>query len=131
MKPSHRIFPLLIGLGPGILGLGALAQVPQGMSASLNLKITPGGAIVQGRVTVPREDELTGVWSSLGRARLMRCAPRCQVVSSVPVQGTLMLNGDSGYRVVLGGRVVAGQKISVVLRLRGGLILNVTAPVSR
>lgn len=129
MNPSRRTLALLLGLA--LLYPGARAQNPQGMSASLNLKLTHGGAIVQGRVTVPREDELTGVWSSIGRARLLRCAPRCQVVSGVPVQGSLLLGSDSGYRVVLGGKLVAGQKVSLVLRLRGGLIMNVSAPVGR
>lgn len=127
---------MLIGLGLllpglGLPSLGARAQTPQGMSASLNVKLTHGGAIVQGRVTVPKEDELIGLWSSVGRARLLRCAPRCQVVGSIPVQGSLLLNSDSGYRVVLGGKLTAGQKVSLVMRLRGGLILNVTAPVGR
>ncbi|PNY80309.1 hypothetical protein [Deinococcus koreensis] len=122
---------VLIGLGLSGLGSWALAQNPQGMSASLNVKLSHSGAIVQGRVSVPKEDEVTGAWSSVGRARLLRCAPRCQVVSSIPVQGSLMLSSDSGYRVVLGGKLSAGQKVSLVLRLRGGLILNVTAPVSR
>ncbi|GHF34442.1 hypothetical protein HNQ07_000132 [Deinococcus metalli] len=111
--------------------LSARAQGAQGLSATLNLKLMHGGAIVQGRVTVPKSDDVVGVWSSIGRGRLMKCSPRCVVVDSLPVEGSLQLGADSGYRVVLGGRLTAGQKISLVLRLRGGLILNVTAPVMR
>ncbi|MFC3835441.1 MULTISPECIES: hypothetical protein [Deinococcus] len=110
---------------------GVHAQTTQSLSAALNLKVMHGGAIVQGRVTVPKSDDLVGVWSSVGRGRLMKCAPRCQVVTSMPVQGSLQLGSDTGYRVVLGGQLAPGQKISLVLRLRGGLILNVTAPVVR
>lgn len=125
-----RSVPLLLCLLPGSI-LGASAQTSHGMSASLSLKPTYGGAIVQGRVNVSKADELTGVWSSIGRARLMKCMPRCQVVSSLPVQGRLVLNGDSSYRVVLGGKVTPGQRVSLVLRLRGGLILNVMASAAR
>ncbi|WP_309569644.1 hypothetical protein [Deinococcus sp.] len=121
---------LLLCLLPCVL-LDAHAQSAQGLSATLNLKLMHGGAIVQGRVSVPKSDDLVGVWSSIGRGRLMKCAPRCEVVDSVPVQGNLLLGSDSGYRVVLGGHLTAGQKISLVLRLRGGLILNVTASVMR
>lgn len=110
---------------------GGHAQTTQSLSAALNLKVMHGGAIVQGRVTVPKSDDLVGVWSSIGRGRLMKCAPRCEVVTSMPVQGSLLLGSDTGYRVVLGGQLAPGQKISLVLRLRGGLILNVTAPVVR
>jgi hypothetical protein len=49
----------------------------------------------------------------------------------VLVEGTLLLSGDSGYRVVLGGSFTVGQKVSLVLRLKSGLLLNVTAPVVR
>jgi hypothetical protein len=111
--------------------LGARAQGAPGLSATLNLRLMHGGAIVQGRVTVPKTDDVVGVWSSIGRGRLMKCAPRCTVVDSLPVEGSLLLSTDSGYRVVLGGHLTAGQKVSLVLRLRGGLILNVTAPVLR
>lgn len=109
----------------------ATAQISPSAGASLSLKPTYGGAIMVGRVIMPRNDDLTGVWSSLGRARLMKCAPRCQVVPSLPVQTNLVLNADSLYRIVLGGKFTPNQKVSLVLRFRQGLVMNAVASVSR
>ncbi len=110
---------------------GAAAQNPPGMSADLKLTPSYGGALLIGRIKASKADELMGVWSSLGRARLMKCAPRCEVVRAVPISGSVILSGNSGYRVVLGGDFKVGQKVSVVLRLRQGVVMNVMATVSR
>ncbi|CAM3636276.1 DUF5666 domain-containing protein [Deinococcus saxicola] len=110
---------------------GAAAQNPTGLGADLKLMPSYGGAVLTGRIGVSKPDELLGVWSSLGRARLMKCAPRCEVVGSVPITGSLILSGGSGYRVVLGGNFKPGQKVSVVLRFRQGVVLNTAAIVGR
>jgi hypothetical protein len=110
---------------------GAAAQNPSGLSADLKLTPSYGGALLTGRIRAPKSDELMGVWSSLGRARMMKCAPRCEVVQSLPISGSLILSGSSSYRVVLGGTFKLGQKVSVVLRFRQGVVLNVIATVSR
>lgn len=110
---------------------GASAQNPAGLSADLKLMPSYGGALLTGRIGASKPDELLGVWSSLGRARLMKCAPRCEVVASVPITGNLVLSGGSGYRVVLGGNFKPGQKVSVVLRFRQGVVLNTAAIVNR
>ncbi|GGS13013.1 hypothetical protein [Deinococcus knuensis] len=102
----------------------------QAATRPLTLKPTHGGALLIGTLSVPRADELTGVWSSVGRARLMRCLPNCEVVKAVPVPGSLNLNDASAYRVVLGGTFKAGQKISLVLRYRNAQIVNLTATVA-
>ena len=110
---------------------GAAAQTIPGLSADLKLTPSYGGALLVGRVSASSADELMGVWSSLGRARLMKCAPRCEVVKAVPITGSLILSGSSGYRVVLGGSFKTGQKVSIVLRLRQGAVLNQTAVMGR
>jgi len=99
--------------------------------ATVSLKVTHGGALVVGTLKLPRADELMGVWSGVGRARLMSCTPRCAVVTSIPVPGTLVLGKDSGYRVVLGGSFKAGQKVSLVMRMRNAQIMNLIANVTR
>ncbi|CAM3693251.1 hypothetical protein [Deinococcus frigens] len=110
---------------------GAVAQTSAGLSADLRLMPSYGGALLTGRIRVSGADELMGVWSSLGRARLMKCSPRCKVVQSLPITGSVILSGNSGYRVVLGGRFKAGQKVSLVLRFRQGVALSQTANVGR
>lgn len=114
----------------GLAGTGA-AQITPSAGASLSLKPTYNGALVVGRVYVARSDELTGVWSSLGKVRLLKCMPRCEVVKSIPLKGNLVLSSDSGYRIVVGGDFTAGEKLSLVLRFRQGLIMNTTAAVPR
>ncbi len=109
----------------------AAAQNPAGLSADLKLMPSYGGAVLTGRIGVSGPDEVLGVWSSLGRARLMKCSPRCEVVTSVPITGSLILSGSSGYRVVLGGSFKPGQKVSIVMRFRQGVILNTAAIVGR
>ncbi|MEF2278126.1 hypothetical protein V3W47_07420 [Deinococcus sp. YIM 134068] len=108
---------------------GTLAQ--RSPTAEVSLRPSFGGALLQGRMTVPGADALTGVWSSQGRARLLRCAPRCVVVSSVPLQGSLLVNGDTSYRVALGGTFRTGQRVQLTLQFRGAPLLNVNATVAR
>lgn len=119
-------WPLLCGAAALLLTGPAQAAT----SRTLILKPTQGGALLTGTLIVPKSDELTGVWSSVGRARLMRCSPSCQVVPAVPVPGTLTLNASTGYRVVLGGTFRAGQKVSLVLRYRNAQIVNLSATVA-
>ncbi|MBZ9749566.1 hypothetical protein K7W42_01685 [Deinococcus sp. HMF7604] len=109
----------------------ATLRPAQAAAPTLILKLTHGGALLTGALSVTRADELTGVWSSVGRARMLRCAPRCEVVSGLPVQGVLTLGESSGYRVVLGGNFKVGQKVSLVLRYRNAQITNVMATVAR
>ncbi|MGM9323117.1 hypothetical protein [Deinococcus aquaticus] len=118
-------------LRASVLALTAAASLSAGQAAvrPLTLKPSHGGAILIGTLNVQRPDELTGVWSSLGRARLLRCLPNCEVVQAIPVPGSLNLNDSGGYRVVLGGNFKAGQKISLVLRYRNAQIVNLNATV--
>lgn len=118
-------------LAASVLLPGSAAQSPSGLSADLKLMPSYGGALLTGRVGVSKGDELVGVWSSLGRARLLKCAPRCEVVQAIPISGSLILSGNSGYRVVLGGKFKPGQKVSIVLRFRQGVILNAAAIMGR
>lgn len=115
------------------LGLTLLALCgwsgAQGPEANLSLDPVHGGLILSGQLMTSRADDLTGVWGPSGRARLMKCSPRCTVVDSVPLPRTLLLSGDTEYRVVLAGKFVTDQKVMLVLRFRGGQILNTTATV--
>lgn len=111
-----------------VLGAALAARQP---SAELSLHPSFGGAVLEGRVTVGGADELTGVWSSGGRTRLLRCAPRCQTVESIPVQGTLMVNADTLYRVAVAGEFRTGQRVKLALRFRHTPLLNVDATVAR
>ncbi|WP_102127055.1 hypothetical protein [Deinococcus planocerae] len=110
------------------LGAGLAARSP---TAEVTLRPAFAGAVLEGRVTAAGADELSGVWSPQGRARLLRCAPLCVAVSSIPVQGTLLVNGDTPYRVALGGSFPPGQRVKLTLQFRGAGLLNVDAAVRR
>ncbi|MDB5046164.1 MAG: hypothetical protein JWQ08_2214 [Deinococcus sp.] len=111
-----------------LLGSALALQLP---SATLGLRPSFAGAILEGRISSARDDELLGVWSGGGRARLLKCTPRCMAVPSIPVSGTVVLNADSAYRVALGGSFKSGQKLVLVLKFRDQKILNVNATVAR
>ncbi|WP_234009144.1 hypothetical protein [Deinococcus sp. NW-56] len=110
------------------LGMALAARLP---TADLGLRPAFGGAVLQGRVTVAGGDELTGVWSGAGRARLLRCTPRCETVESIPVPGTLLLGEGTPYRVVLAGEFRPGQRVRLALRFRGAAVLNAEAAMLR
>jgi len=103
------------------------ASVPQGMT----LKLMHEGVQLVGTLKIARTDELLGVWSSAGRARLLRCEPRCKVVTSIPMPGTLTLGTDARARVVLGGTFKVGQRVGLVFRLKNAQIVSVQATVTR
>lgn len=109
--------------------LAASGEAAQGLSANVTLAPVYGGLLLSGQVSTPRPDNLTGVWSPSGRARLMKCSPRCQVVESIPLPRTLLLSSDTEYRVVMAGKFTTGHKVALVLRFRNGQILNTTAAV--
>ncbi len=111
-----------------------LASAPLAQASTphpITLKLLDEGVLVVGTLKLARADELLGVWSSAGRARLMRCEPRCKVVQSLPVPGTLALGPDARARVVLGGTFKVGQRVGLVLRLKNSQILSVQATVTR
>lgn len=118
----------------GLLALLTLlpaSAASTGPAAKLTLKPSYGGAVLEGRIYVPGNDALTGVWSGAGLARLMKCSPRCTVVSVVPLQKTTLLNNASAYRVALGGQFKIGQKVNVTLRFKSQGVLVVPAVVTR
>ncbi|MBB5235099.1 hypothetical protein [Deinococcus budaensis] len=123
MTRAGRVLGCLLGL----LGAAEALRTP---SADLSLRASFGGAVLQGRVTAGADDELSGIWSGSGRARLLRCTPRCEAVAAIPVTGTLRLGADTPYRVALAGEFRAGQRVGLVLRFRQSL-LNVEAVVAR
>ena len=125
MNRPARLLALTALLG-GLLGNGQAAP-----GAHLSLRLSYGGALVQGQLRGAAHDAVTGVWSSVGRARLLRCDPRCVTAPTLPLPGTLTLGSGSVYRVVLGGEFRPGQKVMLTLRLRSGQVLNAQAVVER
>lgn len=122
MKAGWRL-PGLVVL---VLGVALAARPP---AAQVDLHPTFGGAVLLGRITASPADELTGVWSPQGRARLLRCAPRCTTVPTVPVSGALLLSSDTPYRVVVSGEFRPGQRVKLALRFSNMQLLNVNAAV--
>lgn len=107
------------------------ALAASGPAAKFTLQPSYGGAVVDGRVYVPKPDTLVGAWSGKGFARLMKCSPLCRVVTSIPLKGTTVMNGESGYRIALGGHFAVGQKVPVTLRFQSGALLITVAVVNR
>ena len=114
----------LARLLPLLLGTALAARAP---TAQVNLQPAFGGAILVGRVSAT--DTLTGVWSPQGRARLLRCQPRCTTVQTVPVSGVLLLGQETPYRVVVSGDFRPGQRLKLALRFTDMQVLNVSATV--
>ncbi|WP_245745302.1 hypothetical protein [Deinococcus reticulitermitis] len=114
-----------------LTGLGAVPSGGASPAQGLELRLSYGGAVARGQISLGRADALTGVWSSVGRARLLRCAPRCVTVKDLPFNGLLALSESAGYRVALGGEFRAGQRVALTLRFRSGEVLNLSARVAR
>lgn len=127
MSRAARSLRGLLGLLAALLG-GVLAlRTP---TADLSLRASFGGAVLQGRITAGAADELSGIWSGSGRARLLRCTPRCETVAAIPVPGTLRVGPDTPYRVALAGEFRPGQRVGLALRFRQSQLLNVEAVVA-
>lgn len=113
-----------------VFGLNASAATP---STAAKLTLTPSyaGAVLQGRIYSPSNDAIVGVWSGAGFSRLLKCAPRCTVVKSIPLKNTLLVGSDSGYRVALGGKFTVGQKVNITLRFQNQGVLITQAIVTK
>lgn len=120
---------LRILLCSALLAAAPLAQAST--PPPLTLKLMHEGVMLIGTLKLARNDQLLGVWSSVGRARLLRCEPRCKVVTSIPMPGTLTLGTDARARVVLGGTFKVGQRVGLVFRLKNAQIVSVQATVTR
>lgn len=95
------------------------------------LKPTTGGVLVEAVLSNVREgDVLTGVWTAGSKANLLECAPRCRVVSTVPLAVGATLGSRTRFRVVLGGRFRLGQKVGLLFSFRNG-VAAVEATVAR
>lgn len=129
MRSRSRATLTLLVLGAVMAGQPQ-TQAASAPAAKLTLRPSYGGAVLEGRVFVPRTDALIGVWSGAGFARLMKCAPRCTVVPSIPLSNTMVFGNASAYRVALGGDFRPGQKVNVTLRLRGQGVVITQAVVS-
>lgn len=112
-------------------GLEAAPGAALSPGTEFELRLSYGGAVAHGQLALGREDALTGVWSSLGRARLLRCSPRCVTVGALPFSGGLTLGQGAAYRVALGGEFRVGQRVALTLRFRSGQVLNLSARVTR
>lgn len=94
------------------------------------LRPTFGGVLLEAHLMPRGSASLTGVWSGSGHARLMRCDPRCQVVSAIPLGSPLTVSQSSTYRVVLGGTFRPGQRVKVLLRFDASTLITVDAVVA-
>ena len=115
---------LLIG---GLLGSWSVAA-PSADSATL--RPTFGGVLLEAHLLPGTAPSLTGVWSDAGHAKLLRCAPRCQVVKEIPLSGPLTISQSSAYRVVLGGTFKPGKRVKVLLRFGQTDLIAVDATVT-
>jgi hypothetical protein len=107
--------------------LCAAARPPQ--VEGLGLAQTTGGVLLEAVVLPYGKDQLAGAWFEGGRARLMRCQPHCEVVSSIPLDGRAVLGGASLYRVVLAGKFRSGQRLKVALRFENLQLVTLDLPV--
>jgi len=120
--------PLLRALLLGsLLGSWSVAA-PSADSATL--RPTFGGVLLEAHLLPGNAPSLTGVWSDAGHAKLLRCAPRCQVVKEIPLSGPLTISQTSAYRVVLGGTFKPGKRIKVLLRFGQTDLIAVDAMVT-
>ncbi|WP_420595345.1 hypothetical protein [Deinococcus sp.] len=94
------------------------------------LRPTFGGVLLEARLLPGNNASLSGAWSDTGRARLMRCAPRCSVVKSIPLDGPMTISQSSMYRVVLGGTFKPGQRVKVLLRFGQAEMVTLEARVA-
>ena len=111
----------------GLLGSWSVAA-PSADSATL--RPTFGGVLLEAHLLPGSAPSLTGVWSDVGHAKLLRCAPRCQVVKEIPLSGPLTISQTSAYRVVLGGTFKPGKRIKVLLRFGQTDLIAVDATVT-
>ncbi|GAA4023568.1 hypothetical protein GCM10022631_42900 [Deinococcus rubellus] len=115
------------GLLALLIGSWSLAA-PSADSAIL--RPTFGGVLLEARLSPGSSASLTGVWSDAGHAKLLRCAPRCQVVKEIPLSGPLTVSQSSTYRVVLGGTFKPGKRVKVLLRFGQTELVTVDATVA-
>ncbi len=108
------------------LGCGALGTP---VADTPTLRPTFGGVLLEAHLLPGSSSSLTGVWSDSGHAKLLRCAPRCQVVSEIPLSGPLTISQSSAYRVVLGGTFKTGKRVKVLLRFGQAELVAVEALV--
>lgn len=115
-------------------GLAALLIGGWGLAApianSATLRPTFGGVLLIARLLPGSSASLTGVWSDTGHAKLLKCAPRCQVVDEIPLSGPLTVSQSSTYRVVLGGTFKPGKRVKVLLRFGQTELITVDTTVA-
>lgn len=126
MKPA-LLRPLLIGSLLGSSLGGWSLGTPSADSATL--RPTFGGVLLEARLLPGSALSLTGVWSDAGHAKLLKCAPRCQVVKEIPLSGPLTISQSSAYRVVLGGTFKPGTRVKVLLHFGQTELISVAAMV--
>lgn len=99
--------------------------------ASLSLRSSYGGAVLEGRMTSNKADTLVRVTSSMGKGRLLKCSPRCSIISTIPISGSLALGSQTSYRIALGGHFRVGQKVNLYLHFKKQGVISVQATVIR
>ena len=124
----QMLLRLVVG-GLGTLLLASSARPP--LVEAHTLTQTYGGVLLEASFQPRGRDRLSGAWYDGGRARLLRCAPHCQVVQSIPLNGPLMTGQSSLYRVVLAGRFRSGQHLKLVMRFENLQLVTANVGVGR
>lgn len=115
-------FPARLGLAL-LLSASSVAEAQRVPNLSpMVLRPTLGGVVVETVVT-PRgqSDVLHGVWSAGARSKLLDCAQRCKVVQSITFKGPTRLDGQSRYRIVLGGTFSFSRRVGVLFSFASGV----------
>ena len=115
MRRARLLALLLVGASV------AEAQRVPGLSPMV-LRPTLGGVVIETIIT-PRgpSDILHGVWSAGARSKLLDCSARCRVVPSINLKGPLRLDGQSRYRIVLGGTFSQVRRVGVLFSFGSGV----------
>ncbi len=115
-----RAAPLLLAALLLCASVADAQRVPS--LSSMVLRPTLGGVVIETIIT-PRggSDVLRGVWSAGARSKLLDCTSRCRVVQNINLKGPMRLDGQSRYRIVLGGTFNQVRKVGVLLSFASGV----------
>lgn len=112
----------------------AAAQQKTPFTAAVQLRPTLGGAILEATMT-PRAkgaDALLRAFMPRRVTKLLHCAPRCNSVTELPLNGPTAFGPDAANRVVIGGKFEPGQKVNLILQFKSGVAVvdAVVAPAA-
>ncbi len=126
MLRRRAVLTLLGALTSSVL-LSSAASPP--VVEATALTPTFGGVLLSATFRPRGKDALSGVWYDGGRAKLLRCDPRCEVIKEIAFDSPLMVSQDSMYRVVLAGKFKPGQRLKMVMRFADLHLVTLSVPV--